>query len=116
MKLTDEQIKRAHDVWLDAVKFPPEEMGPTAEAVIRAMAPHLQLPWDEPTREETDSIREFDSLWFACEFVRRRNAALPPKPVDPRIEKIMSILREGPPRPTEFVANEILAALDEVKK
>lgn len=64
---------------------------------IRAAAPFLQLPWDEPSEDEAKVIHStnlgmsltatFDQCkWNVLrEFVDRRNAALMPKPVDPRI-------------------------------
>jgi hypothetical protein len=61
----------------------------------RVAAPFLQLPWDEPTAHE---VNELMALFFPfamrpshqeisrliCGFIQRRNAALLPKPVDPR--------------------------------
>ena len=54
---------------------------------LRAAAPYLQLPWDEPTEQEVSSFgtdaKEYKSLSQRFEwqcalaaFVRRRNAAL----------------------------------------
>jgi hypothetical protein len=103
---------------------------------MRRAAPFLQLPWDEPTEEEWSAI--FHSIpgssarsWasssarsWACEFVRRRNAALQPKPVDPRLEKIRSALvyhaahrfnQLITPNQFDEAALAVLTALNEVK-
>ena len=69
------------------------------ERMLRA-APYLQLPWDEPLKGEItaifDSMLPVEASTFAvvCEFVRRRNAALQPKPVDPAIEVVSRMLRD----------------------
>jgi hypothetical protein len=91
----------------------------------RAAAPYLQLPWDEPLRGELDTIfnamPRTDPSVFAvvCAFVRRRNAAIQPKPVDSRFEKVKAILNcrfyMGNPEFDKFadeVVPEILAAID----
>ncbi len=72
-ELTEQQIEQAIAV---------------AERMRRA-APFLQLPWDEPTEEEIESALQ--------EFVRRRNAALQPKPVDPRKPYCCFIGCQNPP-------------------
>jgi len=56
---------------------------------IRRATPFLQLPWGDPTEEEFMSIAEQlpNSFYgekifrFMCEFVRRRNDDLLPKPM-----------------------------------
>ena len=64
----------------------------------RAAAPYLQLPWDEPLKGEITAISmlpvEASTFAVVCEFVRRRNAALQPKPVDPAIEVVSRMLRD----------------------
>ena len=54
----------------------------------RAAAPFLQMPWEEVTAEESETIhRGTGHLSVALvikRFVELRNAALVPKPVDPR--------------------------------
>jgi hypothetical protein len=65
-----------------------------ADAVI----PLAQLQWDKPMAGEInailDTMRPTDASTFAvvCEFVRRRNAAFQPKPVDPRVDEIALII------------------------
>ena len=88
---------------------------------MRRAAPFLQLPWDEPTDEEWSaifhSIPSSSARSWACEFVRRRNASLMPKPVDPRREKIAGILARYQSMKASNAwdgADEILAAIDEV--
>jgi hypothetical protein len=66
---TKEQINRAIDV----------AKGMHAEDAFRTAAPYLQLPWKEPTVEETASlVNEIGPTIHRVimEFVRRRNAAL----------------------------------------
>ena len=65
----------------------------------RAAAPYLQLPWDEPLMGEIttiyDSMLHGEANTFAVvrAFVRHRNAALQPKPVDPAVEVVSRMLR-----------------------
>jgi hypothetical protein len=89
---------------------------------LRAAAPYLQLPWEPPMSGEInaifDTMRHVDFSTFAvvCEFVRRRNAAFQPKPVDPRREKIIAALdKQYLNGESSKIADAILAALDEVK-
>jgi hypothetical protein len=96
---------------------------------LRAAAPYLQFPWENVTDQEISMIAEAqarDPFGVQCAvvaFVNMRNAALLPKPVDPRRKKIAEILME-PVSPlvlanfrteAEVYADRILAALDEVK-
>ena len=90
---------------------------------MRRAAPFLQLPWDEPSVEEfrpcweyAKHISPIDKAMESalCEFVRRRNAALQPKPVDPRIAVIVGIL-ESSASTSDVKAKEILAAIDAAK-
>jgi hypothetical protein len=94
------------------------------DPVIKA----AQLPWDEPSDEEWSaifhSIPSSSARSWACEFVRRRNAALQPKPVDPRLEKIRSALvyhaahrfnQLITPNQFDEAALAVLTALNEVK-
>jgi hypothetical protein len=110
---------------------PWETIGYRSQDRYRVMAhdaaPFLQLPWDEPTEEEWSAI--FHSIpgssarsWasssarsWACEFVRRRNAALLPKPVDPRIAAVLGVLRMPPSTGDEEEVIRILAAIDGAK-
>ena len=94
---------------------------------MRRAAPFLQLPWDEPSVEEFRPCWEYAkhlSLYAnhislineaiesaLCEFVRRRNAALQPKPVDPRIAVILGVL-DSSACTSDVKAKEITAALD----
>lgn len=137
VELTDEQVDRAaKEFWLSpkwGYGTPGEGVGENAKVGLRAAAPFLQLPWDEPTEDEAHVIHStnlglgltssFDRNVFEvlCRFVRRRNAALLPKPVDPRREAVMNVLRQsvgvvdsysnGP----ECVADRILDAIDGIK-
>ena len=88
---------------------------------MRRAAPFLQLPWDEPTKEEAESFHE-DYYTFAStsipstlhalvRFIRYRNAALQPKSVDPRIAVILGIL-DSSASTSDVKAKEITAALD----
>lgn len=116
-ELTEQQVDmaaRASSACVSKLGYPArlayateEENKAMAHGAMRAAAPFLQLPWDEPSKEEirqatgdligldADSVpdqrqRQFIGIvWY---FVRRRNAALMPKPVDPRRERIRSVL------------------------
>jgi hypothetical protein len=88
---------------------------------LSAAAPFLQLPWDDPTKEEAESFHE-DYYTFAStsipstlhalvRFIRYRNAALQPKSVDPRIAVILGIL-DSSASTSDVKAKEITAALD----
>lgn len=86
---------------------------------MRAAAPFLQLPWDEPTEDELLMLcgtgGGYHSRTAIIEFVRRRNAALATKPVDPRIEKVKAVLAKRYTAEDALlpaVAADILAALD----
>ena len=96
-------------------------------------ATKAQLPWDEPTEAEIQSaLITFDSsLRMRVDsqearldamaqslgwLIASRNAALQPKPVDPRREKIVdAIHRYGYFGNKEALADNIIVALDEVK-
>lgn len=89
---------------------------------LRAAAPLLQLPWVEPTeidiQEAWDANARTGGVANVLEgFVRRRNAALLPKPADPRFEKILAGIRSNRTWNLDLehevlLAKEILAALD----
>lgn len=137
--LSDEQVERAAKLYQDEVhRGTPRILGWDECSVedqkdiarcLRAAAPFLQLPWDEPTAEEKQNFLGTvhpESNYAATildsveEFVRRRNAALLPKPVHPRRDAILVIMREELKSlrgDKEFcsAADRILAALDEVK-
>lgn len=87
--------------------------------IARAAAPFLQMPWEIPTSEEmVDGIRNGSvggTSEALIQFIKRRNAALLPKPVDPRRAKILAALMEHTPNRTlryEDMADLILATLD----
>jgi hypothetical protein len=93
----------------------------------KVAAPFLQLPWEEPTDKEfIDIVHAHPSSGYGeeilrsmREFVRRRNAALLPKPVDPRREKVLAALGcsfvDIQSSIVEEIADRVLRALDEVK-
>lgn len=85
-QLTDEQVKKAAEAyaetWMDSKNF---DMPTLRLECLRAAAPHLQLPWDDPSNEELETL--YREVPYGCGhrlalqyFVRRRNAALLPKP------------------------------------
>jgi hypothetical protein len=100
-----------------------EVMHRTYDSLILADAiiPLAQLPWEPPMAGEINAI--FDTMQAAdastfgvvCAFVRRRNAAIQPKPVDPRWKAILKLTMSWDPESAHEKADEILAALDEVK-
>jgi hypothetical protein len=99
-----------------------EVMHRTYDPIILADAiiPLAQFQLDKPTEKELDYLT---TRWSASqeeairdsviEFVRRRNAALQSKPVDPRIAKVVVILDEPWITP-EDRAVKILAVIDRV--
>jgi transposase len=109
MKLTDEQLHRAARAADDLAKslgFP--EMAPHISddernnvlfMSLRAAAPYLQLPWDEPTEKEAyacqdaPNVQDNEPQQVIAEFVRRRNAALIPKPENPIVKDALANLR-----------------------
>ena len=118
-ELTDRQVDIAAKVFMEYLSMP----GGEDKGSLRVTAPYLQMPWDEPTNEEVANIVRKLFATTECldmlvledtlrEFVRLRNAALLPKPVDPRRAAIVRVLREYPDRAPE-IADKILAALDE---
>lgn len=112
-ELTDNQVKRAWEAFCD---------GNRGLSGLRTAAPFLQLPWDEPNQEEWAQLsftNSSDAEKFRA-WIRRRNAALIPKPVDPRIDLIdkalcnfMHSLNNTEERTK--AAQAIIAVLDEVK-
>ena len=92
-----------------------------------ATAPYLQSPWEMPTEEEVESLfklldipsisgrREYAHRLLRS-FIERRNAALLPKPVDSRREKLIPILarlaRWHVNDTQDHIVDAILAALD----
>jgi hypothetical protein len=93
----------------------------TSFRVAEAIIPLAQLPWGPPVAGEInaifDTMRHVDFSTFAvvCEFVRRRNAVILPKPVDPRREAVRRVLWRAGTMSEEQKLDEILAALGEVK-
>lgn len=95
-------------------------------AAARAAAPFLQLPWDEPTDDETYAVNSKGSSYLQAphemvrallrRFVSNRNRSLLPNP-NPRRDAILRAMEgSGVARPfIEKYADVILAALDEVK-
>jgi hypothetical protein len=96
----------------------------TSFRVAEAIIPLAQLPWDDPTKEEAES---FHADYYASDssipptlhalvrFIRDRNSALQPKSVDPRWKAILKLTMSWDPESAHEKADEILAALDEVK-
>lgn len=119
-ELTDDQVKAATAAI--AKQFGGAVDGVLAENMLRAAAPFLQLPWDDPTKKELERFRVHGVADFRGEihnFIRSRNAALMSKPVDPRLDVLYALLQEvGALKPSDdmtSVATRILAALDGVK-
>lgn len=132
-KLTEEQMIEANKVWCglcyDGSVIP---LTDKVRKIFQAVDPCMQLPWEVPTDEEIVPIyceqygyrRDVISplsvegiLRTTSGFVHLRNAALLPKPMDQRRQKVIDILDSRcPPETTpEQMADMILAAIDEVK-
>lgn len=130
-KLTDDQVEMAVKIifgnkYIDSkglssgIKIKANLVG-----VIRDIAPHLQMTWEEPLMDEVNVIERniprhappCDQLMRALSFfVNLRNAALLPKPVDSRRNKLRKILTSILTNPDyiEPAIHDILASLDEV--
>lgn len=120
-QFTEQQIDRAREAFCESYgsKWQSEKF---IESLCAA-APFLQLPWDEPTEEESfRAYKDEDHIMPRIKgfeqalqyFVRRRNAILIPYSVDPRRKAIVEVLKQYPDRAPE-IADKILEALDEVK-
>ena len=124
-QLTEQQLSDAaadmHKAWL---------AGERDWNNIAAIGSHYtQVPWDEPTDAEVQTITSTDlglrlttytdelKRSIVSNFVRRRNAALSPKPPDPRRDKIITVLAGDSSLNKTYgdMADRILKALDEVK-
>ena len=104
-KLTEEQLRQAVDAMLRQFDAENDPMGTELHVRMRgleAAAPYLQMLWDEPSHQEWELAKEavvgpanpiFSALRIAREFVRRRNAALIPKPENPIIKDALANLR-----------------------
>jgi len=112
MELTEQQLKEAVEVYEDFGRGHGYSLGLGRETAVRMdalrrVAPHLQLPWEMPSDYEIDTFenlaygRTVNVVGAVCrdisqmvlrEFVRRRNAALQPKPVDPRRAAVKAFL------------------------
>lgn len=139
-ELTDEQVDRAAKAHFDCGAIPSwdgasEQTKDAWRKSIRAAAPFLQLPWEPPTFEDiNEATYQYGKLsrsgydtkdnpppnTYAMtsalqEFVRRRNAALMPKP-DPRLHKVICAMSgfTSDRKLEDTIAKQILAALDEV--
>ncbi len=121
-ELTDEQLRVADS-------FLRQNGYAITPGLIGKLALLLQMPWDEPTQEEVGDLRNE----YVCgvkgrsgsfevglkNFVANRNAALFPKPPDPRLNAVICALQGTNAVPLGHditpLATKILAALDEVK-
>lgn len=121
-KLTKDQIDRGDSVVHRVTGIP---IGFDRE-IWETLADILQRPWDLPSDSEWSSIKQYlgfgpgtasDSVSksILIDFVRRRNANLLPKLVDPRREKIIEVLKQYPDRAPE-IAEKIIAVFDEEQK
>ena len=123
LKLTEKQFELAADAYRS-------QDGAFTGSVISGLilaAPFLQLPWEYPSGDErydlfkaNRHIVPADMMMYQCVkmFVERRNAQLLPKPVDPRRQRVLCILKGASDHSTttlELIADSIIAALDEVK-
>ena len=130
--MTDKQIEAAAEAMRLSFKLAKQEAAFVDMA--RAAYPHL-AQWEPATEAECGRFANtFDSVQRLHEkspqatmvatnealqgFLALRNAALP-KPVDPRREKILSVIRSLPSirfnvGDEEILARNILAALEEV--
>lgn len=132
-ELTDEQVEQAAEASIPTWS---SHYAPQAREEIRrnlrVAAPFLQAQWKEPDIEEVSDIYNHCSeindgnLTPRCikEFVRRRNATLLPKPVDPRKTALLNMYASlrgqvesaGDPGSWEVrMVDRILNAIDEVK-
>jgi hypothetical protein len=112
-ELTKEQLEQAYIAY-DNCQKSYQRINPYER--LKAAAPYLQLPWAPPTQYE---ILKFyagpNTANLLMQFVEYRNADIAPKPVDPRRERIIAVLRHcvWPYEHQGEVADRILAALEE---
>jgi hypothetical protein len=124
MKLTEEKIELAAKAAYERGGFQWSQANREVQQGYRHLvlvaAPFLQMPLELPTNGEVEKAdRTRSTIDALTNFVRDRNAALAPKPVDPRREKVRKQVRMIGNKfyLEEDTANEltdrILAALDE---
>lgn len=124
-ELTQDQVDRAVKA-MDA--YTPTVITNTELGhMVRAAAPFLQLPWDEPTEEESSVIHSSDlglrltssfdknKRSILSDFVLRRNAALLPKPVDPRKKVVVGLLLGRFEEDVEAFAERLISIMDSAK-
>ena len=133
-ELTEQQLDQAAAAYGMAYGGDAEGPSDARREGLRAAAPFLQIPWEPPTKEEAKSFHENyytfastsipSTLHALRRFIANRNAALLPKPVDPRFEKIRSALvyhashrfnQLITPNQFDEAALAVLTALGEVK-
>ena len=125
IKLTKEQIEQGK--WAYEVAWNNSSHIDSVINGLTAAAPYLQMPWEMPSEEELtwcDGIYRnahgvtgrADRVLALRKFIERRNAALLPKPVDSRREKLIPILarlaRWHVNDAQDHIVDAILAALD----
>lgn len=114
-ELTEQQLESAKQELAKVFGGPMDDVLMTN--MLRAAAPYLQFPWDEPTDGELILFKDFKHVGNALiEFVRRRNTSLIPNSVDPIKELILKGIRNNRPWPLDLeaelkLADEIQAAI-----
>lgn len=90
-ELTEQQLESAKQELAKVFGGPMDDVLMTN--MLRAAAPFLQLPWDEPSEQECEQFYRLNSQARPSprsaleDFVRRRNATLMEKPVAETIEE-----------------------------
>jgi hypothetical protein len=126
-ELTKEQIEQAIQAAAKASGWMLDSRTHNAWVLCMiAAAPFLASPWEMPTLEEITEAAEVANLngpFWICgvlrHFVQRRNAALLPKPVDPREDLAIEWMQRSRPNWGDDLrpfAKSLLAALDKVKQ
>lgn len=120
-ELTQEHIEQAIAAFMNCAGHAATGELLSMKERMRRAAPFLKFPLDEPNEEELDDVGAGLGMPFSApirnaifKFVRRRNAALQPKPVDPREETIRAVLyKRGVALQT--LPSELIAAIDGAK-
>lgn len=139
MKLTDEQVEAAAKAaWESDLDFRRargvlpswDRLNDTSKddgkRAARAAAPHIQIPWEPPTIDDVCAVNRatlvspagipLTTYEIISAFIEIRNAALTPKPVDPRIVIVEELLMTDVYADRKERARKIVEALDGAKK
>jgi hypothetical protein len=114
--MTDEQKTKMEQSWrnADAARCSQPDALRLADCAIKDLAPYLLGPVTEEEINDHQLLPSYEDMTNAV--LSKRLAAVKPKPVDPRREKLRNMLSRPAlataPRDVETIISNILAALD----